>query len=247
MEQFALYVPFWEGQEKDSVSEFLKKRSDMLLDKLQAKERKRPKTGLPSEKEKAAHNSDHFRSLTRHSSANRFKRESEGRPLLVKNNSKDYLRKYREQELTKEKQLHDSIEKNKIDQEYNMLLKMSELNTINKERENRTTYRAYKCAEGVIKVRVFNFNKFEKEISLNEFDTIYKNYKKTTKENKEWTVTSQANPHKNTDELQKLKNRNMQKSERQQELKNLLVGTVNLTNLLKEQIKIFKEKGILGN
>ena len=48
-----------------------------------------------------------------------------------------------------------------------MLLKMSELNTINKERENRTTYRAYKCAEGVIKVRVFNFNKFEKEISLN--------------------------------------------------------------------------------
>lgn len=76
VDQFALYIPFWEGQEKDSVSEFLKKRSDMLLDKLQAKERKRPKTGMPSEKEKLSRTSEHFRSLTRHSSANRFKRES---------------------------------------------------------------------------------------------------------------------------------------------------------------------------
>lgn len=110
---------------------------------------------------------------------------------------------------------------------------MSELNTINKERENKTTYRAYKSAEGIIKVRVFNYNKFEKEISLNEFDTIYKNFKKTTKENKDWTVVRQSTHQKMTDELQNLKNKNSQKSERQQELKNLLVGTVNLTNLLK--------------
>lgn len=37
---------------------------------------------------------------------------------------------------------------------------MSELNTINKEKQKKTTYRAYKSAEGVIKVRVFNLNKF---------------------------------------------------------------------------------------
>lgn len=54
------------------------------------------------------------------------------------------------------------------------------------------------------------------------------------------------NTPKQNDELQILKNRNNQKSERQQELKNLLVNTVNLTNLLKEQIKIFKMKGIYG-
>jgi hypothetical protein len=40
--------------------------------------------------------------------------------------------------------------------------------------------------------------------------------------------------------------KNARKSDRQQELKNLLVNTVNLTNLLKEQIKIFKKKGIYG-
>ena len=62
-----------------------------------------------------------------------------------------------------------------------MLLKMSELNQLNKERGNPTTYRAYKSAEGTIKVRVFALNKFEKEVSLNEFDTVYKNFKKTTK------------------------------------------------------------------
>jgi hypothetical protein len=41
-----------------------------------------------------------------------------------------------------------------------MLLKMSELNTLNKERENKITYRAYKSAEGIVRVRVFNLNKF---------------------------------------------------------------------------------------
>ena len=43
-----------------------------------------------------------------------------------------------------------------------------------------------------------------------------------------------------------LKMKNARKGDRQQELKNLLVNTVNLTNLLKEQIKIFKKKGIYG-
>jgi hypothetical protein len=43
-----------------------------------------------------------------------------------------------------------------------------------------------------------------------------------------------------------LKVKNARKADRQQELKNLLVNTVNLTNLLKEQIKIFKKKGIYG-
>jgi hypothetical protein len=100
-----------------------------------------------------------------------------------------------------------------------MLLKMSELNTINKERENNIAYRAFKSAEGMIKVRVFNLNKYEKEITLKEFDTIYKNYKKTVKENKNWTLTAQTQTSLvklNTDELQTLKDRNNQKNERQQ-------------------------------
>jgi hypothetical protein len=43
-----------------------------------------------------------------------------------------------------------------------MLVKMSELNSINKDRENNIAYRAYKTAEGLIKVKVFNLNKLQK-------------------------------------------------------------------------------------
>jgi hypothetical protein len=50
---------------------------------------------------------------------------------------------------------------------------------------------------------------------LKEFDTIYKNFKKTTKENKNWAVTAVGQP-KPIDELQQLKNKNNQKAERQQ-------------------------------
>jgi hypothetical protein len=250
VDQFAANIPFWEVQEKNTVTEFLKKRSEMLLDKLQAKDITRPKSSFPGARPSSSSSSIINKSskpLSRASSGSKFKREGEERPGLVKNNSKEYLRRYKERELTKEKELHENIEKNKIDQEYGMLLKMSELNTINKERGSKTTYRAYKSAEGIIKVRVFNYNKFEKEISLNEFDTIYKNFKKSTKENKEWAVPPQGVQRSMADEMHALKSKNLQKSERQQELKNLLVGTVNLTNLLKEQIKIFKEKGILGS
>ena len=46
---------------------------------------------------------------------------------------------------------------------------------------------------------------------MNEFDTVYKNFKKTTKENKDWAVNVQSTL-KNTDELQQLKQRNAMKT-----------------------------------
>lgn len=58
--------------------------------------------------------------------------------------------------------MSENIEKNKIDEEYGMLVKMSELNAINKDRDNNIAYRAYKTAEGLIKVKIFNLNKLQK-------------------------------------------------------------------------------------
>ena len=212
VDKFAQMIDYWDGQEKESVSDFLRKRSDLLLDKLQVKDKKRPKSGFHLNKS----SSEFIKTFTRQALAQRFRKESQKppqspHPTVTKNNSSDYLKRFREKEMKKERELKDNIEKNKIDEEYGMLLKMSELNSINKERDNRTTYRAYKSAEGTVKVRVFNLNKYEKEISLNEFDTIYKNFKKTTKENKDWTVPPQSQL-KLTNELQMLKNRNTQKS-----------------------------------
>jgi hypothetical protein len=216
------------------------KRSEKLILSYESKSKERAKSGLPRPKSHIEQ-----RSISRQGSTVRFQKEAKTTTALAKNNSLKYLRRFKEREQGREKELNENIEKNKIDEEYGMLTKMSEINALNKDRENSTAYRAYKSAEGVIKVRVFHLNKFEREISLKEFDTVYKNFKKTAKENKEWSCQPQNTP-KSGDELQNLKNRNSQKSERQQELKNLLVNTVNLTNLLKEQIKIFKMKGIYG-
>ena len=78
-----------------------------------------------------------------------------------------------------------------------------------------------------------------------EFDRIYKSFKKNTKEKKEWALITQIQTKENK-AIHSLKMKNARKSDRQQQLKNLLVNTVNLTNLLKQQIKIFKKKGIYG-
>lgn len=88
--------------------------------------------------------------------------ETSGKIGISKNNSMKYLQRFRDKELAKQKELSENIEKNKIDEEYGMLVKMSELNAINKDRDNNIAYRAYKTAEGLIKVKIFNLNKLQK-------------------------------------------------------------------------------------
>lgn len=66
------------------------------------------------------------KTLTRQASAQRFRKETVNtNTALTKNNSFDYLKKYKEKQVQREKELNDNIEKNKIDEQYGMLLKMS--------------------------------------------------------------------------------------------------------------------------
>ena len=66
------------------------------------------------------------KTLTRQASAQRFRKETVNtNTALTKNNSFDYLKKYKEKQIQREKELNDNIEKNKIDEQYGMLLKMS--------------------------------------------------------------------------------------------------------------------------
>ncbi len=75
-----------------------------------------------------------------------FQKETKTTTALAKNNSTKYLKRFKEREQIREKELNENIEKYKIDEEYAMLTKMSEINTINKDRDNNTAYRAYKSA-----------------------------------------------------------------------------------------------------
>lgn len=134
-----------------------------------------------------------------------------------------------------------------------MLKKMNQLNEHHHKNKSRTTYRAYKNAEGIIKVRLFELENFKKQLSLQQFESEYKIYKKSTKENRNWQRPSTSKLKQNSKEfiVKTLEtatvSKNKRKQQRQQELKNLLANTINLTRLLEQQIKIFKMKGIHGS
>lgn len=71
VDQFAALVPFWDLQEKNTVAEFLKKRSDLLLDRMQTKDKKRPKSSIPYNKS----STEKSRPFSRQSSMAGFKKE----------------------------------------------------------------------------------------------------------------------------------------------------------------------------
>lgn len=87
MKKFCDLIPFWkkEGRE-EMVSNFLKKRADLLVEKkVNLKDKQRAKSGQPNLRKSAD------LKLTRESSALKQKKEIS----FKKNNSQQFLRKYR--------------------------------------------------------------------------------------------------------------------------------------------------------
>ena len=50
---------------------------------------------------------------------------------------------------------------------------MGEANEMCQKMRNSLTYRAYKAADGNMRVHIYNFDKFEKEYTLDEFQREY--------------------------------------------------------------------------
>lgn len=96
------------------------KRSDKLILSYENRSKERAKSGLPRPKSQLEQ-----RSISRQGSVVRFQKETKASSGLAKNNSLKYLRRFKEREQVREKELNDNIEKNKIDEEYAMLTKMS--------------------------------------------------------------------------------------------------------------------------
>ena len=57
----------------------------------------------------------------------------------------------------------------KYEYEYETLIKMGESNEICQKIKNSTTFRAYKSADGNMKVHIYIFDKFNRELNLDEF------------------------------------------------------------------------------
>ena len=77
---------------------------------------------------------------------------------------------------------------------------MSEANDLNKEMQYVQTYRAYKNAQGNLRVRVFNLDRFVREIKLKQFQKEFNDIKKKFNETKKisrWQVLSTSKKDKN--------------------------------------------------
>ena len=71
-----------------------------------------------------------------------------------------------------------AINKAKDEYEYELLIKMGEANDLNRDMQSVETFRAYKNAQGNLRVRVFNLDRFVREIKPKEFQKEFNDIKK---------------------------------------------------------------------
>ena len=104
------------------------------------------------------------------------------------------MQKHKEREREIERLLELTINKGKNEYEYEMLIKMGDANELSQNLNSKITYRAYKGAQGNLKVHVYDVDKFMKDLSLEEFQREYnmlKNKYNETRNLKIWEVLSE--------------------------------------------------------
>ncbi|CAD8193238.1 unnamed protein product [Paramecium pentaurelia] len=184
-----------------------------------------------------------------------------GEERPVQNLSKYYLQKAKEREKEMDRLLQLTISKGKNEYEYEMLIKMGEANELSQLLESKITYRAYKSAQGNLKVHMYELDRFNKDMTLEEFQREYNMIKNKYNEGRNlkiWEVLSENKKSQKSlqhfgtqkDEIQQDSQNQHQskiinKKERQSELKKVLLETMMLTNVLKEQLSVLQKKGIV--
>ncbi len=84
-----------------------------------------------------------------------------------------------------------AINKAKDEYEYELLIKMGEANDLNRDMQSVETFRAYKNAQGNLRVRVFNLDRFVREIKPKEFQKEFNDIKKRFNETKKISIWQQ--------------------------------------------------------
>jgi hypothetical protein len=87
LDQFTQKIPYWKDKHNEAVSDFLKWKSDQMLEKLQSKHKRRAQSGNSRQK-----------TVIRSISSAKLKPEQK-----IVNNSMKYLRQFKEKEDLKEK------------------------------------------------------------------------------------------------------------------------------------------------
>ena len=151
---------------------------------------------------------------------------------------KNYLMESKAKIETADKEIALTVDRCKKEFEYECLHKMGEANEIAQALELPTTFRAVKKDDGGTKCHIYMNDHFIEEITLDNF---LREWRKLKRKQKPAINLPSSN------ETKVKATGKVNKKIRQEELKRLLLETKELTNKLKEQLKLLEKRGVVAN
>lgn len=159
--------------------------------------------------------------------------------LLKLTLSRNYLKETKMKTHQEKVELENTADLYRRQYEFDCIQKMGEANEILLNFGSEISYRCLRKDDKTLMCHVYKKEKFEEEISLHNF---LRKWKKL-KERKPKSVKVPAS--QTTSKSISTNNAKVNKTERQEEVKKLLLETRELTNSLKTQVKMLEEKGIV--
>lgn len=213
------------------TNNLLKEVEDLLI-KTSPKLKKTKRSRKPSTKNSEKNS---FRSFSRSSNSQRPPSN-----LYLKNTmSKNYLKETQQKTQQEKLEIQNTANLYRREFEFDCIQKMGEANEILQMQNSDLSYRAIRKDDRSLMCHIYRKEKFEEEISMHNF---LRKWKKL-KERKHKAVKIPASQL--TSKSLSTNNGKLNKVERQEEVKKLLLETRELTNSLKEQVKVLEEKGIV--
>ena len=167
--------------------------------------------------------------------------------------TKKFLRQTLARQKETERELALTVDKCKKEFEYECLHKMGEANEIAQNEGLQTAFRAIKKEDGTTMCHMYEGDEFIKELTLENFLREWRRLKRLQKPSVNLVSKVQQVTQMRADTQQPGKPTSIStgpgkvnKKERQEELKKLLLETKELTNKLKEQLKVLEKKGLIS-
>lgn len=150
-----------------------------------------------------------------------------------------YLKESRKKQAKEKVELEMTVDRCRREFEFDCIQKMGEANDIMQELASEITYRGIRKDDMTLKCHKYVKDKFVEEVSLEKFIREWKRIK--NKKPKMLDVSVSQMTSKSISAISAKVN----KTERQEELRKLLLETRDLTNSLKKQLRVLEQKGIV--
>ena len=153
---------------------------------------------------------------------------------------RNYLRESKAKNFKEKTDLNTTVDRCRREFEYECVKKMGEANEILAGMSSNTTYRCIRKSDKSLMCHIYIKEEFVEEISMENFTREWKRLKK-----KKPVAVVEPSVSQITSKNASTTNAKVNKAERQEELKKLLLETRELTISLKQQLKVLEQKGIV--